>query len=141
MTRILFLCVENRARSQMAEGLARHLLGHKCEVFSAGNQPASRVHPMATAVMAEIGIDISQQKPKSLDGADLTKMHYVVLLCDENICPTLPSSVKRLAWPTTDPAQADENLPAEMRIKKFRKVRDDLRNRIQSLSESLFFNG
>ena len=65
---VLFICVENRARSQMAEGLARHFLGHKFDVLSAGSSPADQIHPMAVAVMAEIGIDISGQHPKAMRG-------------------------------------------------------------------------
>jgi arsenate reductase len=132
MRSILFLCVENRARSQMAEGLARHFLGHHCDIFSAGSAPADRVHPIATAVMAEIGIDISKQSPKGLDAFDISKMDLVVTLCAEEQCPALPSSVKRLSWDLEDPAMKTD-VETSTQIKTFRKIRDKLRQKILAL--------
>lgn len=134
MKNILFVCVENRARSQIAEGLARHFVGHQYDFFSAGSRPADRVHPMATAVMAEIGIDISKQKPKSIQDIDLTKIDTVITLCAEEECPVLPPHVKRLNWAMKDPAQADEQTESQMR--RFRKIRDQIREKVLTLRAS-----
>lgn len=131
MKSILFICVENRARSQIAEGLARHFIGHQYEVHSAGSRPAERVHPMAKAVMAEIGIDISNQKPKSISDIDIKKIDIVIALCEEENCPTLPSHTKKLNWKIKDPAAGDD-LPATQ-IRKFRKIRDEIRQKVLAL--------
>lgn len=98
MKRILFLCVANSARSQMAEGLARRLLGPRAEVMSAGSQPAT-VNPYAIEVMGEIGIDITGQRSKSVDEVDPSSVDLVVTLCAEEVCPILPGRVRRLRWP------------------------------------------
>lgn len=132
MKGLLFICVENRARSQMAEGLARHFLGHQCDVFSAGSRPAARVHPMATAVMAEIGIDISAQKPKPLDQIDLNQVDLIITLCNEEECPFLPPHIKHMGWSIADPAVAPITDPND-EIKKFRKTRDEIRRRVLEL--------
>src|SRR3546814_9614205 len=89
MTRILFLCVANSARSQMAEGLTRYLLGDRATVMSAGSAP-SRVNPYAVEAMAEIGIDISGHRSKSVDDIDPAEVDLVVTLCAEEDCPVLP---------------------------------------------------
>jgi arsenate reductase (thioredoxin) len=115
----------------MAEGMARHFLGHQADVASAGSQPGSRVHPMAVAVMAEIGIDISHQKPKSIESFDLEKFSLIVTLCAEEQCPVLVSTVKKEGWNLTDPAGYD--LPDDQLIKKFRKIRDEIRKKVLSL--------
>lgn len=99
---ILFLCVANSARSQMAEGLARKLLpGHVIE--SAGSKPSS-VNPFAVQAMRNVGIDISAQRSKSVDSIDLSRLDLVVTLCAEEVCPVLPGKVERLHWPIADPA-------------------------------------
>ena len=106
MKRILFLCVANSARSQMAEGLARQILGERAEVSSAGSDPAP-VNPHAVEAMAEIGIDITGQHSKSVDTIDLSGLDLVVTLCAEEVCPILPGHVKRMHWPIADPAVED----------------------------------
>ncbi len=131
---ILFLCVQNSARSQMAEGLTRHLMSHKFEVTSAGSSPAKRVHPMAIAAMAEIGIDISHQKPKSIDSINLERMDVVILLCAEEFCPTLPDSVPKESWHLPDPAAATG--PHTDQLRRFRKIRDELKHRILQMNSS-----
>ncbi len=131
MNRILFICVENRARSQMAEGLARHFVGHQKEFFSAGSKPADRVHPMAVAVMAEIGIDISHQKPKRIEDIDLSKIDLVITHCAEEQCPVLPGNIPRQDWSLPDPA--DDNPTDIDQIKKFRKIRDAIRQKVLTL--------
>ncbi|MEX0744090.1 MAG: arsenate reductase ArsC, partial [Phycisphaeraceae bacterium] len=109
MKRILFLCVANSARSQMAEGLARRFLGPEVEVMSAGSQP-SRLNPYAVEAMAEIGIDISTQRSKSIDEVPAEEFDYVVTLCAEEVCPVVPGRVRRLHWPIADPATSDASL-------------------------------
>jgi arsenate reductase len=131
MKNLLFICVENRARSQMAEGLAKHFLGSEYEVYSAGSRPAERVHPMAVAVMAEIGIHIHEQKPKAIDDIDLKQIDTVITLCAEEECPVLPGHVRVLSWALPDPAGGG-TAPEEL-IRRFRKIRDEIRRRILEL--------
>ncbi|WP_025672886.1 VOC family protein [Salinivibrio socompensis] len=133
MTRILFLCVSNSARSQMAEGLARQLLGENGEVMSAGSQP-SQVNPHGIAVMAEIGIDISQQQSKSVDTIDPATIDIVVTLCAEEVCPVLLGKVKRLHWPISDPAKETNEGTREESLERFRTARDQIKARIAVLS-------
>ena len=104
MKRILFLCVANSARSQMAEGLARAMLGPEVTVESAGSAP-SRLNPLAVEAMAELGIDISGQRSKPVDEIDTDGLDLVVTLCAEEVCPVLPGRVRRLHWPVADPAR------------------------------------
>lgn len=133
MKKVLFLCVENSARSQMAEGLLRHMSGHNFEVFSAGSAPAKRVNPMAIAVMAEIGIDISKQTPKGLEGFDLDSMNFIITLCAEESCPTTTSGrAKKLNWNLPNPT--DPSTGNESPIRRFRKIRDKLRDLIHDLA-------
>jgi len=131
--KILFLCVANSARSQMAEGLARRQFGADTEVLSAGSRP-SKVNPYAIEVMAEIGIDIRDHHSKSVDDVDAGSADLVITLCADEVCPVLPGRVKRLHWPIPDPASDDPNLSAdEMRV-RFRTARDDIRARIAALT-------
>ena len=126
---ILFLCVANSARSQMAEGLARTILGDAAEVQSAGSVP-SRVHPLAVQVMAEIGIDISGQASKSVETIDPAGVDTVITLCAEEVCPVFLGKTERLHWPLPDPiAAATES----ERLARFRAVRDELERRIAAL--------
>src|SRR5664279_2149041 len=105
--RILFLCTHNSARSQMAEGLLRHLAGDHYEVFSAGTQ-ATVVQPMAIRVMAELGIDISGQKSKTLDRYLDKSFDAVITVCDRanESCPVFNRAKRRLHWSFPDPSQA-----------------------------------
>jgi len=131
--KILFLCVANSARSQMAEGLARRQFAADTEVLSAGSRP-SKVNPYAIQAMAEIGIDIRDQHSKSVDDVDAGSADLVITLCADEVCPVLPGRVKRLHWPIPDPASDDPNLSAdEMRV-RFRTARDDIRARIAALT-------
>ena len=129
--RVLFLCVANSARSQMAEGLARQILGERAEVSSAGSNPAP-VHPHAVEAMAEIGIDIAGQYSKSVDTIDLSGLDLVVRLCAEEVCPILPEQVRRLHWPIPDPAAQDPDDPQA----RFRATRDLIQEKIEALAES-----
>lgn len=141
MYRILFLCVANSSRSQMAEGLARQLFGKHAELMSAGSEP-SPVNPDAIAAMAEIGIDISQQQSKSVDSIDPTAVDMVVTLCAEEVCPILPGKVKRLHWPlpnpdigTGEPDSPDHN--SEETLARFRATRDQIKARLEVLGRLL----
>jgi arsenate reductase len=127
--RVLILCTGNSARSQMAEGLLRHEGGGRFEVFSAGTRP-SQVRPEAIAVMAEIGLDISRQRSKSVDEFVGKDLDFVITVCDnaKETCPVFPGSVKRLHWPFEDPAAVEGS--EEVRKAAFRRVRDRIHGRI-----------
>jgi arsenate reductase len=124
----LFLCVANSARSQMAEGLARRLAPPGTTVYSAGSEPSS-VNPLAVRAMAEIGIDISGQRSKSVDEIPVDRVDVVVTLCAEEVCPVFPGSVRRLQWPIDDPARAGGS-DAE-RLEAFRRARDEIGRRLE----------
>ena len=128
MMRLLFLCVANSARSQMAEGLARYLMGDGVDVQSAGSAP-SRVHALAIEVMREAGIDISRQHSKSVDDIDARAMDLVITLCADEVCPVLPVAVRRLHWPIPDPAAASSREQPDA----FRRARDEIRRRLEAL--------
>jgi arsenate reductase len=116
----------------MAEGLARHILGDRVEVMSAGSRP-SKVHPLAVEAMAEIGIDISHQRSKSVEEIDTRRLDLVVTLCAEEVCPVLPGRVRRLHWPIEDPVSTDPALSPEQLRQRFRAARDQIRARILAL--------
>ena len=126
--KLLFLCVANSARSQMAEGLARHFYGHQFSVQSAGSK-ATVVNPLAIAVLQEIGIDIRQQRSKSVAEIDPKTVDMVITLCAEEVCPVFLGQAKREHWPLPDPAHAADPLAA------FRQVRDELRRLLQILAQ------
>lgn len=130
MAGVLFLCVANAARSQMAEGLARALAPPELEVFSAGSRPAA-VHPLAVRALAEIGIDISHHRSKGIGDVPMERIRTVVTLCAEEECPALPGDVHRLHWGLPDPAGAAGS--DEERLQAFRSVRDELRGRLPAL--------
>ena len=130
--RILFLCVANSARSQMAEGLARELLPG-AEVLSAGSRP-SRVNPYAIEAMREVGIDITGQRSKSVTEIDPQGLDLVVTLCAEEVCPVLPGRVRRLHWPIPDPASDDPAVSAEQLRERFRSAREQIRTRLGALA-------
>lgn len=136
MSRILFLCVANSARSQMAEGLARHLLDGNIEILSAGSSPSS-VNPHAVEAMAELGIDISDHYSKSVNDIDVDTIDMVVTLCAEEVCPVLPGRVRRLHWPIADPASKDPSIPPGEMRRRFRTARDEIEARIRTLKEEI----
>jgi arsenate reductase len=136
--RVLVLCTGNSARSQMAEGLFRHEAGDSCDVFSAGTKP-THVRPEAIAVMNEIGIDISGHRSKSVEEFTRQKFDYVITVCDHarELCPVFPGETKHLHWSIDD--SATEQGSEEERKMAFRKIRDELHERIRSfLSETVF---
>lgn len=131
--RILFVCVANSARSQMAEGLARamlpRLLREPVEVVSAGSAPGG-LNPLAVAAMDEIGIDISDHVSKSVASVAPERADLVVTLCAEEVCPVVPARVRRLHWPIPDPAAAND-------IAAFRAARDAIAERLAQLGAEL----
>lgn len=129
---VLILCTGNSARSQMAEGLLRHVAGDKFEVESAGTI-ASFVRPQAIAAMAEIGIDISGNRSKCLDEFLGQPFDYVITVCDnaaEN-CPVFPGPAKRIHWSFEDPAEAEGTDQEQLAV--FRRVRDKIKDRLTEL--------
>lgn len=129
---ILFLCVANSARSQMAEGLARKLFGPRVAVQSAGSQP-SRVNPYAIEVMREVGVDITSHTSKSVDTIDPSTVATVITLCAEEVCPVFLPQSRRLHWPIPDPASPDPSLSREELLTRFRTARDQIQSRLESL--------
>ena len=127
--RVLFLCTHNSARSQMAEGLLRHLAGSRAEVFSAGTE-ATQVRPMAIISMAELGIDISGQESKTLERYLGEPFDYVITVCDQanETCPVFFGNKERLHWSFPDPSQATGT--AEEQLAMYRAVRDAIQERI-----------
>lgn len=124
MKRILFVCVENACRSQMAEGWAKHLGGGKIEVRSAGSKPSGRVNPLAVQVMQEAGVDIRAQKSKGLPDPDEGEWDVVVTMGCGDACPHIPAK-RREDWTLPDP----KGKP----IAFFRSVRDDIHRRVEEL--------
>jgi arsenate reductase (thioredoxin) len=127
--RVLFMCTGNVARSQMAEGLLRHLAGDRFEVFSGGVIP-SYVRPNAIAVMKELGIDISQHRSKSVNEFIDTPFDYVITVCDyaAQRCPTFPGIAKRIHWSIEDPVVIGDD---EAQLEAFRVARNVLKTRIE----------
>lgn len=131
--KLLVLCTGNSARSQMAEGLFRQALGDRFEVFSAGTRP-SHVRPEAIAVMAELGIDISGHRSKSVDEFIGQDFRYVVTVCDNarESCPVFPAQTERQHWSFEDPAAA-AGTQAD-RESAFRKVRDQIATKVRAFA-------
>ena len=129
--RVLFLCTHNSARSQMAEGLLRHLSEERVEVASAGTE-ARGVHPLAVRVMAEIGIDLRDQASKTLDRFVGERWDDVITVCDSanESCPIFPGARRRLHWSFDDPSAATGT--EEQRLIVFRRVREEIRARIDT---------
>ncbi|QFR67624.1 arsenate reductase (thioredoxin) [Furfurilactobacillus rossiae] len=129
MKQIYFLCTGNSCRSQMAEGLARHLLGPEWHIASAGVETHG-LNAKAVVVMNEVGIDISHQYSKLIDVGYLNHCDLVVTLCGDarDRCPITPLSVKKLHWPLPDPAQAEGTEEEQLTV--FRSVRDQIKWRI-----------
>ena len=129
---ILFLCVANSARSQIAEGLAKAMLGSNHNIKSAGSIPSGKVHPHAIATMKDIGIDLSDHYSKSIDDLDkdfLLNLDYAITLCAEEVCPVLPGSANSLHWMNEDPANYSYN---EKELKDaFIKTKKDIDNQIK----------
>ena len=132
--KVLFICTQNSARSQMAEEFLRQFAGDSFEVESAGLEPATEVNPLVVEVMAEVGIDLSHKKPQSV--FDLFKERriydYVITVCDsgaEGTCPIFPGLAQRWHWPFPDPAKATGT--HEEQLAEARRIRDLIREQVE----------
>ena len=124
---LLFLCVANSARSQLAEGIARSMAPEGVMAWSAGSKP-TKVRPEAKAVLEEIGIDISAHRSKAVSEIPADQVDTVITLCGEEECPLFLGQATRLHWGLPDPAGAEGDETA--RIDAFRQTRDELRRRL-----------
>lgn len=129
--RVLFLCVGNSARSQMAEGLLRHLAGDRFDVASAGAHPAG-LNPLAVEVMSEIGVDISKHWSKRAGEFRGQNFEYVITVCDpaREACPLFPDARQVLHWSLDDPAAVEGS--REERLAVFRRIRDQVADHIRA---------
>jgi len=127
---VLFLCVANSARSQLAEGIARALAPAGVRVWSAGSQP-TRVRAEAIATLAEIGIDISHHRSKSVSEVPAAEIDTVITLCGEEECPVFLGKARRLHWGLPDPAAVGDS--ESDRLVAFRRTRDELRRRLEAV--------
>jgi arsenate reductase len=128
--RVLILCTGNSARSQMAEGLVNHLLGDRWEASSAGTAPTGTVHPLAVQAMADLGINISEQRSKSTDEFRGVDFDAVVTVCDHAAqnCPIWLGKGKKTHFGLPDPAAATGS--EEEQLAAFRRVRDEIRAQV-----------
>lgn len=136
--KILFMCVANSARSQLAEGLAKKIFGDTAQIESAGSAPKA-VNQFAKRVLQEIGVDISSHHSKLVEHLDprfLVDLDYVITLCAEEVCPILPSqTAKKLHWPFPDPA--GQGGTEEEELNRFRDTRDAIKEAIVDFRDKL----
>lgn len=128
MKKILFVCVENSCRSQMAEGFANVLGKGIVEAYSSGSKPAGAVNPDAISVMKEAGIDISQNKSKGFSELETHEFDYVITMGCNDICPLVPAKLN-LAWEIEDPKGKD--------MQFFRKIRDKIEAKVKDLIKNI----
>ncbi|MEV0531418.1 arsenate reductase ArsC [Kitasatospora sp. NPDC050463] len=121
---VLFVCIHNAGRSQMAAGFLRHLAGDRVEVRSAGSVPGDRINPAAVAAMAELGIDISDQRPKVLTTEAVRASDYVITMGCGDACPYFPGK-EYLDWKLADPAGQG--------VEAVRPIRDEIKGLIENL--------
>lgn len=133
-TRVLFLCVHNSARSQLAEGLLRHMAGDTFEVYSAGSEP-SQVNPFAIRVLQDRGIDASGHSSKNVRQFIHEPFDYVITLCDDEVCPVFPGAVTRLHWGMPDPSAVQGD--SDEKLEAFQKTADALEKRLQEFVATL----
>ena len=124
MKKVLFVCVENSCRSQMAEGFARNLGAGIIEAYSAGSRPSGKINPEAIRVMQELGIDISSQRSKGFDQLPVKEFDFVLTLGCQDACPFVPAK-QHIDWNIEDPKNKDTDF--------FRKVRDDIADKVKEL--------
>lgn len=131
--RVLVLCTGNSARSQMAEGFLRTLGGERFEAHSAGTEIAEQVNPLAVRAMAEVGIDISAQRPKDLSVYDGQEFDLVITVCNSarQSCPMFLDARANTHWDLPDPAATPGG--EEARLAFFRAIRDEIRRRVEHL--------
>lgn len=121
---VMFVCVHNAGRSQMAQGFLHHLAGDRIEVRSSGTMPGDQVNPSAVAAMAELGIDISAAKPKVLTDEDVRASDYVITMGCGDACPFYPGKIY-LDWKLEDPAGKG--------VESVRPIRDEIKNLVENL--------
>ena len=129
--KILFICVANSARSQMAEGIAKKIFGSDAQIQSAGSNP-SQLNPLAIEALQEMGIDISGNFSKTVDQITpefLENLDFLITLCAEEVCPILISNAKKLHWPLPDPA-GHSHLSADQQLERFRAIRDQIQEKL-----------
>ncbi len=126
--RVVFLCVHNAGRSQMAAGWLRHLVGDAVEVFSGGSDPAAQVNPAAVAAMAEVGVDISSARPRRWTDEVLREADVIVTMGCGDSCPVF-QGVRYLDWELDD--------PAGRRVEEVRPIRDEIGRRVRALMDEL----
>jgi len=131
MVTVLFVCVENSCRSQMAEGFAKEMGEGILRAYSAGSRPSGEVNPMAISVMSEAGIDISRNGSKGFNRLPVKEFDYVITLGCKDICPLVPAK-EHIEWHIDDPKGRG--------IEFFRKVRDDIRGKVADLVELIIKN-
>jgi arsenate reductase (thioredoxin) len=131
---VLFMCVANSARSQMAEGLGRMIFGNRVHVQSAGSEP-SIVNPYAIEVMREIGVDLTKHHSKSAQTIDPASVDTVITLCAEEVCPVFLGKARRLHWPIPDPASKDPSIAREELLLRFRTARDTIRGMLERFAK------
>ena len=132
---ILFMCVANSARSQLAEGIAKQIFGSKADIRSAGSQP-TKVNPFAIRALNEAGAEFRSLYSKTVDDLPrefVDKLDYVITLCADEVCPIIISKAKKLHWPLPDPAGKDGS--DEEQIARFRNTRDEIRKRLEAFSK------
>ena len=129
---LIFLCVANSARSQMAEGLAQASAPAGWRIFSAGAEP-TLVHPLAIEVLHEIDIDISTARSKGLDAVPIDEADFIVTLCEDQVCPTVPQNAEHLDWALQDPAGIDDQI--RFQLDAFRTTRDEIKQQLDSFWE------
>jgi len=127
-TKIVFLCVENARRSQMAEGFAEPFGQEKVEVYSAGSRPASKIDPLVIEVMKEKGIDLSTKRPKSLNDLPSIEMDYLITMGCEETCPAVLAK-KIIGWEIPDPKGKS--------IESYREIRDLLEDKVRAFMEEI----
>jgi arsenate reductase len=135
---LLFLCVANSARSQLAEGLAKQMLGGQHQIQSAGSVPSVKVNPLAVKALDEIGIDISRNRPKGWDELPATfliHLDYVITLCADEVCPTVLSKAKKLHWGLPDPAAVQGT--EEEKLAAFRNTREEIKRRLEEFKAKI----
>lgn len=125
---VVFLCVQNAGRSQMAAGWLRHLAGDQVEVFSGGSDPAAEVHPAAVEAMAEVGIDLSAARPQRWTDEVVRAADVVVTMGCGDTCPVFPGTTYE-DWPVDDPSGQP--------LEAVRAVRDDIERRVRRLTAAL----
>lgn len=129
--RILFLCVANSARSQLAEGIAKEIFKDSALIQSAGSEPSGVVHPMAIEIMKEKGIDISKNKSKAIDQLPqdfMKNIDFIVTLCAEEICPVVASKAQKMHWPIEDPASVSNSQRKEAFAKAYDQIHEKVLN-------------